>query len=240
MCMSQSAFTMETSTQPVGTIAEDLVPKDTAPQMAAPTPPPAYTPRRLHGPSTYHHHHPSQALVEEATRVLSRQPLTTTLSGTAAMDELQEETEASGISLRINSSVTISNSNNLVCLRETPAEHANAIAQAVVRAMQESSSGQCGIPMIDEDGRPRPIRIEVDASMTVDGAGNIVGGEGIISEVLRQRSQLRRRERRWRKRGREEEEEQFQENNTNNNINDEDDQDEDGLSDRPVKRRRSS
>ncbi|KAG6026127.1 hypothetical protein E4U41_001348 [Claviceps citrina] len=93
----------------------------------------------------------------------------------------------SGISLRINTSVRVSSNNNHVCVSETPAEHASAIARAVVHAIQENSSGQCGIPMIDEDGRPRPVSVHVDAVLEVHGEGNVVGNDGFVTELLRRR-----------------------------------------------------
>ncbi|KAG6066034.1 hypothetical protein E4U32_006619 [Claviceps aff. humidiphila group G2b] len=112
-----------------------------------------------------------------------------------------------GIILRINSSVRISSNNNRVCINETPAQHANAIARAVVHAIQENSAGQCGIPMIDEDGRPRPVRIEVDAGLEVHGEGNVVGHEAFVRDYLRgqrrrqrgrgRQTEVLRRRRRW-------------------------------------------
>lgn len=121
--------------------------------------------------------------------VLGRAPLSAIL---ASEDEADSEEGQSPISLRINTSIRISSHNNIVCFNDTPSEHANAIARAVVVALQENSSGQCGIPMIDEDGRPRPVRIEVDAGVEVQGSGNVVGNEKIVNDVLRQRRQLRR------------------------------------------------
>jgi hypothetical protein len=108
---------------------------------------------------------------------------------------VDDEEAQNPICLRINTSVNITQSNNIVCLSDTPpAEHAIAIANAVVKAMQENSSGNCGIPMIDEDGRPRPIKIEVDASMLVEGSGNVVGRQSVINEFLRQRGLRRARQ----------------------------------------------
>lgn len=115
------------------------------------------------------------------------------LEAMSTEDEDDQEESISPISLRINTSVLISKNNNLVCLTDTPASHANAIARAVVKAIQENSSGQCGIPMIDEDGRPRPVKIEVDAGITVEGSGNVVGNEAIVNQVLRQRGLTRKR-----------------------------------------------
>ncbi|OAA33031.1 hypothetical protein AAL_00496 [Moelleriella libera RCEF 2490] len=108
----------------------------------------------------------------------------------AAFDDDEAQ---SPIHLRINTSVRVNSNNNVVCMRDTPAEHANAIARAVVRALQENSSGQCGIPMIDEDGRPRPVKIEVDAGMDVLGADNVVGNESFVRHVFT--SNLRRKRR---------------------------------------------
>ncbi|KAK2591781.1 hypothetical protein QQS21_010540 [Conoideocrella luteorostrata] len=102
-------------------------------------------------------------------------------------DGLHPEEGQSPICLRINTSVKVCSSSNIVCIKDTPSEHANAIARAVVQAIQENSSGQCGIPMVDEDGRPRPIKIEVDASMEVEGQENVVGNEDVIGQALQQR-----------------------------------------------------
>jgi hypothetical protein len=103
-----------------------------------------------------------------------------------------EDEAISPLTLRINTSINITKSNNLVCLTDTPTSHANAIAEAVTQAIQRTSSGNCGIPMIDGNGNPRALRIEVDAGMVVDGTGNVVGSQKVIDEVLRQRGELRR------------------------------------------------
>lgn len=94
-----------------------------------------------------------------------------------------DEESQSPINLRINTSLKVTSSNNVVCFTESPADHANAIARAVIRAMEEHSAGRCGIPMIDEDGAPRPINIEVDAGITIEGEGNLVTGREM--DVLR-------------------------------------------------------
>ncbi|KAL6895805.1 hypothetical protein HDV57DRAFT_512339 [Trichoderma longibrachiatum] len=165
-------------------------PKLSSSQTPLASPPPAYTP------------HTAPDLASQVRQQL-REPFImgrpsvpdTVLEALATEDEDEQEQEESisPISLRINTSVSISKNNNLVCLTDTPASHANAIARAVVKAIQENSSGQCGIPMIDEDGRPRPVKIEVDAGITVEGSGNIVGNEAVVNEVLRQRSLTRKR-----------------------------------------------
>lgn len=166
------------------------------------TPPPPYTPPRrpslaglaVRGPEMTHVNH---RLLEgqHETRRISRR-LSTTVTTTAGQDDDDEAAAAamSPLQLHIDTSIRITKGNNLVCLTDSPARHASAIAEAVTQAIQRTSSGNCGLPMIDGDGNPRPIRIEVDAGMTVDGVGNVVGNEKIIEEVLRQRRELRRQE----------------------------------------------
>jgi hypothetical protein len=102
--------------------------------------------------------------------------------------EEEEEDSSSSISLRISTAVTVTKDNNLVCLADAPATQAGAIANAIVVALHHGSAGQCGIPMIDEDGRPRPIHLEVDSGLLVEGSGNVIGSEAIVNEVLRQRA----------------------------------------------------
>ncbi|KAK0389566.1 hypothetical protein NLU13_3141 [Sarocladium strictum] len=206
-----------TSTSPQGTTVE--VPKNNGPNRIA-SPPPAYAPPSTTTSSSINNasltlpqltalriqRAGSEAAYRNSTCTSSNhmhQPLAATLmSGhademdTCEGDEFRDGEDAqSPICLRINTSVNITQSNNIVCLSDTPpAEHATAIANAVVKAMQENSSGNCGIPMIDEDGRPRPIKIEVDASMLVEGSGNVVGSQPIINEFLRQRGLRRSRQ----------------------------------------------
>ncbi|EKJ79805.1 hypothetical protein FPSE_00085 [Fusarium pseudograminearum CS3096] len=176
------------------------------PQVTVPkenTPPPAYTPRRI--PSNIASLATQllevrNSMANAASRIQERQTATmnTPLSSTvmASDDQDQDETSetSSPISLRINTSVNVSRSNNIVCLTATPAEQANAIAKEVVQALHEGSSGRCGIPMIDESGCPRPLNIEVDAGLVVEGTGNVIGTRDIIGELLQKRgtSSLRR------------------------------------------------
>ncbi|RCI14902.1 hypothetical protein L249_6744 [Ophiocordyceps polyrhachis-furcata BCC 54312] len=95
----------------------------------------------------------------------------------------------SSITVHINTSVTVSGDNNTVCLTDTLDASAKANASALVKAMQDASPGQCGIPMIDEEGRPRPLNIHVDAGLTIAGAGNIIGDEASVVNISRRRRQ---------------------------------------------------
>ncbi|KAM5355760.1 hypothetical protein ACJ41O_002406 [Fusarium nematophilum] len=159
------------------------------------SPPPAYTPRRAPDLTalTARAIQARQGLTSMVQALQSQQqqaPYATLFPG-AMVEDQDEETaseDSSPISLRINTSVNVSRSNNIVCLAATPAEQANAIARAVVQALHEGSSGRCGIPMIDEQGCPRPLRIEVDAGLVVEGTGNVVGSREVVGELLRRRA----------------------------------------------------
>lgn len=150
------------------------------------TAPPAYTPAVPPSLQTLTARNQLQQRLSQEETI----PLTTTHVMSDDMDDQFSENTLSPLKLRINTSINISKSNNIVSLSDSPANHANAIAEAVTQAIQKTSSDNCGIPMIDGNGDPRLIHIEVDAGMVVDGQGNVVGSEGIIFEVLRQRDKL--------------------------------------------------
>jgi hypothetical protein len=156
--------------------------------------PPPYSASRMGGLAAG----PSRALyasqlnAQPGQRFYTR-PIAVTMS-TEDQDDGESTNAFSSLHLRINTSINISKNNNLVCLTESPATHANAIAEAVSEAMQKHSSGNCGIPMIDGDGNPRPIKVEVDAGMVIDGMGNVVGNEKVIDEVIQQRAEIRRQD----------------------------------------------
>lgn len=206
----------------MGSKARAAMAKDST-RPAAASPPPAYTPRRQPDLAAL------TARAIQARQGLSSmaqmlQPSSSTFTTLLDSADDEHDPESSPISLRINTSINVSRSNNVVCLANSPAEQANAIAQAVVKALHEGSSGQCGIPMIDENGAPRPLRIEVDAGLVVDGTDNVVGSRDSVNEVLRQRNDTTVLGRRPREEAEEEEEEE----------------DQDDIYSHPSKRRRSS
>ncbi|KAF4594622.1 hypothetical protein GQ602_000235 [Ophiocordyceps camponoti-floridani] len=121
-------------------------------------------------------------LSERQPQPLNGVPLTTFLDSS---DDSDCES-LSAINLSINTSVLVSNDNNIVYL-DDPASNANRIAMAVVNALRDGSCGKSGIPMIDEDGRPRPLRIQVQAGLTVEGAGNVVGSDVAAVSASRRR-----------------------------------------------------
>ncbi|EON97279.1 hypothetical protein UCRPA7_7183 [Phaeoacremonium minimum UCRPA7] len=156
-----------------------------------PTPPPAYAPPprlpRLHASliSTFNRN-PNMSITQQSL------PASIALFDQA--NEMEDDDEGrSPIAIRISTALRVASNHNLVCVSASPADHAGAIAKAVVAAMNDASTANCGIPMIDEDGRPRPIRIEVDAGLDVNGSGNVIGPERILLEVLRQRNDAKKR-----------------------------------------------
>ncbi|KAL2685549.1 hypothetical protein Neosp_006649 [[Neocosmospora] mangrovei] len=167
--------------------SQATVPKDNSP-------PPAYTPRRVPDLTTLTARaiQARQGLASMIHSMQSQQqqaPFATLHPGAMADDQEEVPEDSSPICLRINTSVNVSRSNNIVCLTATPAEQANAISRAVVQALNEGSSGRCGIPMIDESGCPRPLKIEVDAGIVVEGTGNVVGSREVVGELLRRRAE---------------------------------------------------
>jgi len=95
-------------------------------------------------------------------------------------DHDSEAPEAKTIYLHISCPITVKGSNNRVHL--SPVVTATKVAQAVVRAIREASMCQGGVPMIDEDGVPRGVDVKVDAPVTVEGDGNVVGEAQAVRE----------------------------------------------------------
>ncbi|KAL4730394.1 hypothetical protein ACLX1H_002428 [Fusarium chlamydosporum] len=168
------------------------------------TPPPAYTPRRVSPqlaflaaqlldprgsiPSMPNRFQQTERMPSRVQQAEHRTAVSNArLSDNVSDDQDETSEDSSPISLRINTSVNVSRSNNIVCLTATPAEQANAIARAIVQALLEGSAGRCGIPMIDESGCPRALKIEVDAGLVVEGMGNVIGSRDVIGELLQKR-----------------------------------------------------
>ncbi|KAF6810720.1 hypothetical protein CSOJ01_06164 [Colletotrichum sojae] len=99
--------------------------------------------------------------------------------------------DLSSISLRISTRINVAKDGKIIALPSSPTEQANSIAKAVVATIQ-GQDWASGLPMIDENGRPRPIKLEVDAGITVEGSSNVIGTESTINEYLGQRTQLRK------------------------------------------------
>lgn len=111
-------------------------------------------------------------------------------------DGENEDSNKSAITIRIATGVRVSGDDNLVCLpngaakdhntnngqsssSSAAADHARSIAEAVTAAIRQGGEQEVGgIPMIDEEGRPRGIRVQVEAGIEVHGKRNVLVGGG--------------------------------------------------------------
>ncbi|POS75333.1 hypothetical protein DHEL01_v206263 [Diaporthe helianthi] len=99
-------------------------------------------------------------------------------------DPHEDEDEGSPIELRITTTVQVAGDNNAIVLTASPAAHAKVIAEAVTTAVRQAGGMNGGIPMIDEEGRPRPLRISVSAGLNIEGSGNVLGNADHIMQFL--------------------------------------------------------
>lgn len=92
--------------------------------------------------------------------------------------ENEEEPAQSTIQLTIRTPVNLRGDNNLLAIDASLT--ASKIAVSVVTALKQVSMGGGGVPMIDEEGRPRPINVLVEAGTIVEGKGNVVGERAVL------------------------------------------------------------
>lgn len=79
----------------------------------------------------------------------------------------------SPIKITISAPLHITGHHNI--MMTTPSVSATRIAMAITQALRASSMSEAGLPMIDEEGRPRPVEVTVEAGIRVEGSGNVVG-----------------------------------------------------------------
>ncbi|KAH6682116.1 hypothetical protein F5X68DRAFT_277273 [Plectosphaerella plurivora] len=169
-------------------------PKDSA-DTTDQDPPPAYTPplrSRLQDDITALFGG-NPALVQRLQSMPLPQPSSAPTDRVSSPDPDEEPyEELSPINLRISARINVARDNNVIALPYTPAEQAKSIAEAIVEAFKKGSISGDGIPMIDQEGRPRPIRIEVDAGITVEGANNVLGTEAAVMDIMNARHAVMR------------------------------------------------
>jgi len=109
-------------------------------------------------------------------------------------DRPESEMDAthSPINIKISSPITVIGDGNLVAI--DPVEMASSIAHCIVRSIKDCSMARAGIPMIDEEGRPRPIDVQVDTKIKVQGAKNTVGKKAVLFGLRATRDLKRKRE----------------------------------------------
>jgi hypothetical protein len=92
------------------------------------------------------------------------------------IDEVENQAlpqSLSAINIIIKCPLFVKGDSNLVAV--DTAGSANKIAQGVVGALKGMSMSGHGVPMIDEDGRPRPITVTAIAEVKINGSKNVVG-----------------------------------------------------------------
>jgi hypothetical protein len=124
-------------------------------------------------------------LITSATQQATPPPayaLDPTFSTTVADFEEFDDEEAerlSSIVLNIKCPLRVTGHDNLIAMDNSLA--ASKIAMAVVSALKQMSMAGSGIPMIDEEGRPRPIKVDVDTSITIEGDRNKLGDAASVA-----------------------------------------------------------
>jgi len=98
------------------------------------------------------------------------------------IDPEEDSSTLSMINITVRSPLIVMGNNNLIA-SDTSAT-ANSIAHGVVNALRHLSMGAHGIPMIDEQGRPRPIGVEVLAEIRVEGSQNVVGEKAVLARMM--------------------------------------------------------
>ena len=97
-------------------------------------------------------------------------------------DENEEEPRLSEIRITVNTPLMITGDGNSVSV--DVALNASKVSAAVVAALRGMSTVAGGVPMIDGDGRPRPITMEVTAEIKVEGSNNVVGDKAVLSKTV--------------------------------------------------------
>lgn len=93
--------------------------------------------------------------------------------------EIPEEEVLSTISIQIKVPIYVSGNNNVLSI--DPAVTGSKIAVAIVTGLRQMSGIAGGVPMIDENGRPRPIIVDVDGITKIDGSDNIIGDRAVYT-----------------------------------------------------------
>jgi hypothetical protein len=97
-------------------------------------------------------------------------------------DEDDDSETLSEINLSIDTPIHITGDNNLVSI--DPGIMASKVAMAIIGSLKQLATDGGGIPLIDENGRPRPITIAVKAATIIEGARNVVGERAVVSSML--------------------------------------------------------
>jgi hypothetical protein len=109
-------------------------------------------------------------------------------------DHVEPDMDAthSPINVKISSPITIIGDANLIAI--DLADIASSMANCIIRSIKDCSMAHAGIPMIDEEGRPRPIDVQVDTGIIVRGNKNTIGENEVLLGIRATRDSKRKRE----------------------------------------------
>ncbi|KAN0117377.1 hypothetical protein V8E51_003354 [Hyaloscypha variabilis] len=87
-------------------------------------------------------------------------------------EEGQNGSVPSAIKLHVKCPLSVNGDHNIVGV--DTAVNVTRVAQGIFKALKEMGVNGHGVPLVDEDGRPRPITITASAEITITGSKNFV------------------------------------------------------------------
>lgn len=89
----------------------------------------------------------------------------------------------SPIEIFIKTPIYVDGNNNAVSI--DAGTIGSRVAYSVIQSLRQLNGLAGGIPVIDQDGRPRPIKVEVDAEMKITGSNNMVGENAVLMNIIK-------------------------------------------------------
>ncbi|KAH9210553.1 hypothetical protein DL95DRAFT_10256 [Leptodontidium sp. 2 PMI_412] len=99
-------------------------------------------------------------------------------------DSDSDDEDTSTIRIKIFTPINVRGDSNLIAMDTSIT--ATQITRGVVDALRNMSYGvgdDQGVPMIDADGHPRPIKVTVSAPLTVLGSKNLMGERAVMERI---------------------------------------------------------
>jgi len=126
---------------------------------------------------------PAYTIANQINPILSTGPDSFTNYEMQANFSDDDDEDQAPVTLSISTPLHITGDDNLVAVDTSLA--AAKIATAILSAMKQMSMGGAGIPMFDDDGKSRAIKVVVDATTKIDGHSNVVGEGGVLMASLK-------------------------------------------------------
>jgi hypothetical protein len=101
-------------------------------------------------------------------------------------EEYEDEDELdllSPIEIIIRTPIHVNGNNNTVSI--DAGTIGSRVAYSVIQSLRQLNGLAGGIPVIDQDGRPRPIKVEIDADMQITGSDNTVGENAVLMKMIK-------------------------------------------------------